>query len=176
MKPFVTALALAFVVTACAHRHGMHRDDMATGPTASAALKPTQGNEASGDAKFTQLKHGVRVQAFLKGLTPGMHGIHVHEKGDCSAPDASSAGAHFNPTGRAHGANTGTERHGGDLGNIEITERGSGYFETVVPDITIASGSASIKGSAIVVHADPDDLKSQPAGNSGKRIACGVIS
>jgi Cu-Zn family superoxide dismutase len=114
------------------------------------------------------------VVANLQGLDPGTHGFHIHEYGDCSAPDAESAGGHFNPTGVTHGAPTDTVRHFGDLGNIEGMPDGSGHYEWVDPVIEL-TGENSIVGRAVIVHANPDDLSSQPAGNAGDRLACGLI-
>lgn len=143
---------------------------------AQANLKTTAGNQAAGSIRFEQTAEGVRVVAEMTGLTPGKHGFHVHEKGDCSAPDAKSAGPHFAPGGTPHGApeNPAARRHAGDLGNIEVGKDGKGSYSRV-DSVLRLSGPDSIVGKAVVVHAAPDDLRSQPAGNSGDRIACGVI-
>jgi Cu-Zn family superoxide dismutase len=143
---------------------------------AQANLKPTAGNEAGGTIRFEQTTKGVRVVADMKGLSPGKHGFHVHEKGDCSAPDAKSAGGHFAPGETPHGApeNPPAKRHAGDLGNIEAGKDGKAYYSRV-DSVLQLSGPDSIIGKAVVVHAGPDDLSSQPAGNSGARVACGVI-
>jgi|WetSurMetagenome_2_1015567.scaffolds.fasta_scaffold487694_1 superoxide dismutase, Cu-Zn family len=141
---------------------------------AEAVVQPTQGNEASGIVMFTQEKTGLRVVAIVQGLTPGVHGFHIHEKGDCSAPDAQSAGGHFNPEGKSHGGPADQERHAGDLGNLEVNFRGKVYQEGVDRVLTL-DGPNSIIGRAVVIHADPDDLKTQPAGGSGARVGCGVI-
>ena len=106
-----------------------------------------------------------------------LKGIHIHEKGDCSAPDGASAGLHFNPGGKAHGGTSGTERHGGDLGNLEADSYGDATINVDVEGISAAAGGAnSVVGRGLIVHADPDDFKTQPTGNSGKRLACGVIA
>jgi Cu-Zn family superoxide dismutase len=106
-----------------------------------------------------------------------MHGFHIHEKGDCSAPDASSAGSHFNPGSKPHGGPSGGDRHGGDLGNLSADNYGTATVKLNVEGISVAQGAPnSIVGRALIVHADADDLKTQPTGNSGKRIACGVIA
>lgn len=149
-------------------------------PIAVADLKPTQGSTVSGTVSFVQRNGEILVDARVKGLTPGLHGFHIHETGDCSAPDASSAGGHFNPTRVAHGAPGGGAHHGGDFGNLNADANGDAKLEAGLP-ITLANmaragDSASIVGRAVVVHADPDDLVSQPAGNSGKRLACGIIA
>ena len=142
---------------------------------AEAVISPTQGNEASGIIMFTQEKSGVRIVAVVQGLTEGIHGFHVHENGDCSAPDGMSAGGHFNPAGKPHGGPKDQERHVGDLGNLRANVYGKTYYEEVDPMITL-EGPGSIIGRAIVIHADPDDLKTQPGGGSGARVGCGVIS
>jgi len=146
---------------------------------ATATLAATQGSTASGTATFKAAgKDGLRLLVEVTGLKPGAaHGFHIHEKGDCSAPDAASAGPHFALPGQQHGSHEGESFHAGDLGNIMADTGGKGTASLVVPDskLTIAPGPLSVVGRALVVHGAPDDLKSQPAGNSGPRIACGVI-
>lgn len=142
---------------------------------ASALLEPTKGHKVTGTVTFTEVAGGVRVEANLAGLTPGKHGFHIHEKGDCSAPDASSAGGHFNPAGKPHGAPGDTERHAGDMGNIEADSSGLAKLDYVDHIMSLAPGKNSITGHAVVVHAKPDDLHSQPSGDAGARVACGVI-
>ncbi|MDB5842146.1 MAG: hypothetical protein JWQ23_4098 [Herminiimonas sp.] len=148
-------------------------------PIAVADLKPTQGNTVSGVTSFVQQGNRILVDARIKGLKPGQHGFHVHEVGDCSAPDGSSAGGHFNPTSDSHGDPAAMNHHGGDLGNLNADAEGNAVLNTSLPTQRISmnkSGPNSIVGRSLVVHADPDDFTSQPAGNSGKRIACGIIS
>lgn len=151
---------------------------------AQAIIKPTKGNTVTGTVKFTPVISmngaeavllGIRVIADLEGLTPNeKHGFHVHEFGDCSADDASSAGGHFNPSGFLHGSPDSTTRHVGDLGNVQADAQGKAHYERV--DKVIAfSGSNSIIGKSIVVHAKEDDFTTQPTGNAGARIGCGVI-
>lgn len=141
---------------------------------AVAVLHPTQGNSVQGIVTFTEEKGGIRVVADIEGLAPGKHGFHIHEYGDCSAADGTSAGGHFNPEGKPHGAPTSQNRHVGDLGNITANAEGKAHYEWTDPLIAF-TGTRSIIGRAIIVHADEDDLKSQPTGNAGPRIACGVI-
>jgi Cu-Zn family superoxide dismutase len=141
---------------------------------AVAVLHPTKGNSVRGIVTFTKEKGGIMVVADIEGLTPGKHGFHIHEYGDCSAPDGTSAGGHFNPEGKPHGAPTSQNRHVGDLGNIPANAEGKAHYEWTDPVMTF-TGTRSIIGRAIIVHADEDDLKSQPTGNAGPRIACGVI-
>jgi Cu-Zn family superoxide dismutase len=141
---------------------------------ATATLAPTEGNQARGTVSFEPTPTGVRMSARLEGLPPGEHGFHVHEEGDCSAPDASSAGAHFNPTQHAHGAPDAPQHHVGDLGNV--TADASGTLQAVRTFEGVAlEGDQGIVGRAVIVHASADDFTTQPTGNAGARLACGVI-
>jgi len=142
--------------------------------SAMATLEPTQGNQVRGTVRFTSEGGGVRVVANLTGLTPGDHGFHVHENGDCSAPDASSAGGHFNPTNQPHAGRDAEERHIGDLGNLVADADGRAQLDYVDRKLTL-TGANSIVGKAVIVHAGRDDLKSQPSGDAGGRVACGKI-
>lgn len=141
---------------------------------AMASLNPTQGNQAQGTVTFTVQDKGVRVVAHIIGLTPGDHGFHIHEKGDCSAADGSSAGEHFNPTGAPHGGPDSAQHHVGDLGNITADSSGMATLDRVFSYLRL-EGEDSIVGRAIMVHSGRDDLTSQPSGDSGTRVACGVI-
>ena len=143
-------------------------------PTAIAVLSPAPNGQVKGQVTFVQEDEGVRVTANIEGLTPGKHGFHIHEKGDCSAPDFSSAGGHFNPGHTQHGAPTDPMHHGGDFGNIEANDQGVARFERVFNWLSM-SGTNSILNHAVIVHDKPDDLKTQPTGNAGGRVACGVI-
>lgn len=169
-------VATAFLTQAApaADEHSMH--DMAAPAVTSAVavLIPTQGNEVHGVVRFTKTPGGVRVVADVSGLTPGLHGFHVHEFGDASAADGTAAGGHFNPGHAAHGAPTDTQRHAGDLGNLEADAAGHATLDLIDAGLVL-DGSSSIIGRGLIVHASPDDLKSQPTGNAGKRVACGVI-
>jgi superoxide dismutase, Cu-Zn family len=142
---------------------------------AIAVLHPTAGNKVSGTVTFAEEADGVRVHADLTGLTPGKHGFHVHEFGDCSAPDLASAGGHFNPTNKPHAGPDDAERHVGDMGNIEADSSGAAKLDYVDHEISLTNDQRSIIGRSVIVHAKADDLKSQPSGDSGARIACGVI-
>jgi Cu-Zn family superoxide dismutase len=128
-----------------------------------------------GSVKFTQVGSRVRVEGEIAALSPGLHGMHIHEKGDCSAADAESAGGHFNPAGKKHGAPDSSERHAGDLGNLNANEYGRANVSFMVDGISVGKGTDGVIGRAIVVHASADDMKSDPAGNSGSRVGCGVI-
>ncbi len=147
-----------------------------TGPAATAVIEPRSGSTLSGSAKFTGAPEGLGAHVEVQGAMPGPHGVHVHEKGDCSDPKAASAGPHFNPNGGAHhGGPVTPVRHGGDLGNIEVGPDGKGTLDVVVAGLSVANVANGVVGRAIVVHEKVDDLATDPAGNSGARIGCGVI-
>ena len=141
---------------------------------AVAVLKPTQGSSVEGTVWLTGGPGGVAVKASLKGLAAGNHGFHVHEFGDCTAPDGASAGGHFNPKASPHGAPTDAARHAGDLGNIQAASDGTATLEWTDPAMKL-DGPDGVIGQAVIVHANPDDMKTQPTGNAGGRVACGVI-
>ncbi len=145
------------------------------GPSVSASVRPASGSQVSGSVKFTQVLSRVRVDAQLAALTPGAHGFHIHENGDCSAPDAMSAGGHFNPYGKKHGGPDAAVHHSGDFGNLIADANGKATQTLWLEGISVSTGKDGIIGRAIVVHADPDDLKTDPTGNSGTRVGCGVI-
>jgi Cu-Zn family superoxide dismutase len=138
-------------------------------------LGARSGSQLSGRATFTEVADGVKVTVQVAGAPPGKVATHVHETGDCSAPDAKSAGGHFNPTSKLHGLPPAAERHLGDLGNIEIKPDGTGVTEIVVHGATLHEGDpSSYLGRSIIVHEKQDD-GGQPVGNAGGRIGCGVI-
>jgi len=140
---------------------------------ATAKLEPKSGSKVSGTITFTKSGDDVEVTGDIENLKPGKHGFHLHEKGDCSAADAASAGAHFNPTKQHHGGPMTAEHHTGDLGNIEADASGKAHIQW--KGKMSLSGADSIVGKSVVVHEKEDDLKTDPSGNSGARIACGVI-
>ncbi|HRD54843.1 MAG TPA: superoxide dismutase family protein [Parachlamydiaceae bacterium] len=142
---------------------------------ALARVSPTEGNKVKGLVTFEKLENGsVLIAADFEGLTPGLHGFHVHEHGDCSSKDGSSAGGHFNPMHKKHGGPDDEERHAGDFGNVNADASGKAHYERIDTVIEL-EGENSIIDKSIVIHADPDDLKTDPSGNSGKRIGCGPI-
>lgn len=145
---------------------------------AAAQIAQTQGNTASGSIAVTAEEGGVRLSGAIQGLKPDSEfGFHIHEKGDCSAPDASSAGGHFNPANVAHGNPESDTHHAGDMVNIKSDAQGVAQVDTRASGATLHSGEPTdVLGKAVVVHESPDDYKSQPSGNSGARIACGVIT
>jgi Cu-Zn family superoxide dismutase len=143
---------------------------------ARATLRPTAGNDVNGTVDFAENGNSVTLDVTLNGLSPGPHGIHVHEFGDCSAADASSSGKHLNPHEVQHGAPTDSRdaRHPGDLGNVVADAQGN--VRASVQDAVLGSEpDFQMIGHAIVVDAHADDLASQPSGNSGDAVACGVI-
>jgi superoxide dismutase, Cu-Zn family len=137
-------------------------------------LHPTNGYNVSGTVTFTRDGEDVKIVAEVEGLAPGKHGFHIHEFGDCSASDGTSAGGHFNPEGVEHGGPDDEVRHVGDLGNIEAGEDGTARLEMTDSKISL-HGEHSIIGRAVVIHEGEDDLTSQPTGAAGARLACGVI-
>jgi Cu-Zn family superoxide dismutase len=145
-------------------------------PAATATLAPTKGNQAAGTVNFVQRGSTVFVDAHITGLSPGPHGFHVHEKGDCRAADGSSAGGHFNPAGTPHAGPDSAQRHAGDLGNLVADASGVAVYRVQVTGISLGTAADSIIGRAVIVHAAADDLRTQPSGNSGARVACGLIS
>jgi superoxide dismutase, Cu-Zn family len=140
---------------------------------AIAHVKPLQEDQIKGLVVFTKVPEGIKIEADVEGLKPGEHGFHVHEFGDCSL-HGDAAGAHFNPTHSEHGGPDSEVRHVGDLGNLMANEEGRAHYERIDRMITL-DGENSILGRSLIIHADPDDYKTQPTGASGARIACGVI-
>jgi superoxide dismutase, Cu-Zn family len=145
-------------------------------PQARAALEAKSGSSVAGQVNFQETKEKIRVTAKVSGLKPNTeHGFHVHEKGDCSAADATSAGGHFNPGAQAHGHYRQAKRHAGDMPNLVANEKGEANVSFDVEGVRLDDGQLGILNRAVVVHANPDDYQSQPAGNAGGRIACGII-
>jgi Cu-Zn family superoxide dismutase len=167
-------LALAAgLVAGCRGDHPATGAPLPGGGRAMAMLHDAAGREV-GRATVTEVGGGLRVTADLHGLPPGTHGIHVHAVGACDAPAFTTAGGHWNPTMRQHGSMNPNGQHGGDLPNLMVGSDGRGTVGAVIPAATLA-GLMDADGAAIVVHAGPDDLMTDPAGNSGGRIACGVF-
>ena len=145
-------------------------------PRATAALNPLGTNKTFGEATFDQVGNKVRLVAYVQGLAPDReHGFHIHEVGDCNSPDGMSAKGHFNPFGKPHGHPGGPERHAGDLPALKAGKDGRAKVDVELDTITVTPGPASIVGRGLIVHADPDDYKTQPTGNAGARLACAVI-
>jgi Cu-Zn family superoxide dismutase len=149
---------------------------MQHGSMAAASLTPTQGNAVRGLIMFHEMAGHLMVHAQISGLAPNSeHGFHLHEKGDCASADGTSAGGHFNPGGKPHGPQDG-EHHAGDLPGLKANADGVVDQKFMLMGITLKPGATSIDGRSVIVHANADDYKTQPTGNSGPRIACGVIA
>lgn len=171
---FVLALLATAVLAGCASLN-QESDPTAGKPAALASLSPTQGNTVSGTVMFYEANGRVMGHAQLTGLKPNTeHGFHLHEKGDCSSADGSSAGGHFNPAGAPHGPQNAVH-HAGDMPALAADANGAVDAKFTLDGVTVGSGSTDIVGRAVIVHASPDDYKTQPTGNSGARIACGVV-
>ncbi len=140
-------------------------------------LAPASGSLVSGRLVLVPMGDGLHLRGEIGGLTPGSrHGFHIHEKGDCSAADASSAGGHFNPTGQPHGRAGQGAHHAGDADNLVADAKGVARVDVHLGGIALGTGAANdVAGRAVIVHAAADDYSSQPAGNAGARVACGVI-
>jgi len=174
MKEAIIVLAAVGFLGGCAGE--TESGTRAAGSRAVAKLEPTKGNLAAGTVTFTQRGNRVLVDANVSGLPPGREvGFHIHEKGDCSSGDGMSAGPHFNPLGKPHAHYSTTERHAGDLPALRADTSGNAHLSIEVDVISVTDGPTSIVGRGLVVHADPDDYRTQPTGNAGARIACGVI-
>jgi len=174
-------LLLAFITATAACAPSAGTVDPRSATRATATLRDTAGAEV-GVATFTQERDGaVRLEAEVTGLPPGAHGIHVHTTGSCDAAGATAfgaAGGHFNPTARPHGLRHPQGGHLGDLPNLDLGDDGRGELRTTSTRFTLSPGAASLldaDGSALVIHAGPDDQRTDPTGNSGGRIACGVV-
>ncbi len=169
MKSVLAAAAVTALLTAC-------QTVPAEPPRATAQLQTTKGNKTFGEATFDQVGDKVHVVVYVQGLKPNQeHGLHIHEKGDCSSGDGMSAGGHFNPFAKPHGRHDSAERHAGDLPSLKAGKDGRAKIDVEITGFTVAPGPASIIGRGLIVHADPDDYKTQPTGNAGARLACGVI-
>jgi superoxide dismutase, Cu-Zn family len=173
MRFIAVAASLALTLAGC----GSMTPAGTTGETAVAQLIGSSGQPV-GTATFTQVSGGVRIVLETRGLPPGPHGVHIHEIGKCEAPQFTTAGGHFNPEKKQHGTMNPDGAHAGDLPNLTVGVDGVGRLETTTERITLGTGASSVfdaDGSALVVHAGPDDFKTDPTGNSGGRIACGVV-
>lgn len=168
------ASAFSLTLSGCSSNQADEEKTDDTVKKATAIVHPTKGNNVSGKVDFIAEEGGVRIIADIKGLKPGKHGFHAHEHGDCSAPDASSAGGHFNPTNKKHGGPDSAERHAGDFGNLEADENGIAHYDRLDKVLEL-NGKNSVVGKSVVIHADADDFVTQPTGNSGARVACGHI-
>lgn len=183
---FIAAsLTMTALLSACSHHHhGAGQQGMGyggamphgSGPSARAMLEPTRGSSTKGMVMFHAQADGVFMHARISGLTPNQaHGFHIHEKGDCSSGDGMSTGGHFNPTGQPHGPRD-AAHHAGDLPALQADANGQADLRVALKGLSIGTGATDIVGRGLIVHAQPDDYKTQPTGNSGARIACAVIA
>jgi Cu-Zn family superoxide dismutase len=177
MKNRISILTMAFLLIGtqfliAQKDHMMHKKAMTQ--RAIAVVTATKGNSVHGVVSFEEVTKGVHVVAQLTGLTPGKHGFHIHEFGDLSSDDGSSAGGHFNPSGMPHSMPTSEKRHAGDMGNVEADLNGNAHLDYIDPVMKL-NGAHSIIGHAVIVHEKEDDFKTQPTGNAGARIGQGVI-
>ena len=171
-----TAMTLGVVglVSGCAsYAEGMGTHEP-TGPVAIAALMTASGAPV-GRATAREATGGLRVTIDVSGMAPGTHGVHIHTTGRCDGPDFMTAGGHWNPLGTKHGSMNPAGPHEGDLPNLVIGADGRGTVAVTIPGGTMA-GLLDADGAAMVVHANADDLVTDPSGNSGARVACGVFS
>lgn len=173
MKKFILlgSVASTLILAGCA------AGVVSSGPgRAEALLNPTKGNTVSGTVVFSEAGNKLRVVAEISGLSPGPHGFHIHEKGDCSAPDGTSAGGHYNPTGKPHGNPEHADHHSGDMPQLVADAKGLAKLVGYIDEVNLSDGEGGIAGRSVIVHATADDFKTQPTGNSGARLACGVIA
>ena len=172
----LSAACLSIWALGCASsKSGSAAVEPSAGPHVSATIEGRSGSALTGTATFTQAGGAVHIVVDVNNAPEGVHAVHLHEKGDCSAPDASSAGGHFNPTHMPHGAPEAPQHHAGDFGNMTVGADGHGHLELDSAALTVAPGEMSVVGRAIVVHGKPDDMTTQPTGNAGPRIGCGVV-
>lgn len=181
MKKILITTSLLAMAVGCSHNK--HTETSATPSSAStvvarsavANLVVNTEKNLKGVIEFTETNAGVTVVTKIDGLTPGPHGFHIHETGDCSKADFTSAGGHFNPAKKAHGSHQSDPSHAGDLGNLVADKDMKAYTTIQTQGVTLGEGENSIIGKAVIIHKDADDYKTQPTGNAGGRVACGVI-
>ena len=174
MKHFILALALIATSLYVGSTYYYYSPLYPAITHASAVVYPTKGNAASGTVTFTQKDDGLHIEARITGLTPGEHGFHIHEFGNCACDDGVCAGDHFNPTNAPHAGTDTLMRHVGDLGNITANADGVAEYN-FIDTLSTLKGPHSIIGRSVIIHAQPDDYTTQPTGNAGARIGCGVI-
>ncbi len=175
-------LTCILFVGSCGTRNTQNEDGSATADehkeaSAKAIMDAASGSDVKGEATFTEVSGKVRFELSVQNIAPGVHAVHLHDKGDCSAADASSAGGHWNPTMKPHGRRgDGSNYHKGDVGNMEVGQDGKGTLSLLVEGWTIGGAdTTNILGKSVIIHEKADDFESQPSGNAGSRISCGVI-
>lgn len=172
-KKTLVLIAAALALTACPKKKEAPKEPKAT--KAGGNLESKSGSKVIGNVQFEMTGDDrLKMTLTAQGLTPGDHGVHIHETGDCSAPDAASAGGHFNPEEQTHGAPGGPAHHAGDLGNLNATALGTANMSIAVRGLTL-TGKTGVIGKALIIHEKPDDMTTQPTGNAGGRVACAVI-
>lgn len=168
------AMAVLLLGAACGTMLSAEKERKA----ATAEIKDAKGQNV-GHAKFKAAGGGVEMSVTVMDLSPGVHAIHIHTAGQCEAPDFKTAGGHFNPANKKHGIDNPEGHHAGDLPNLTVGANGKGTFKTTIQDVTLAGDGATslfhAGGASVVIHEKPDDMKTDPAGNAGARLACGVI-
>lgn len=170
MKHLLAIVATTSLIAGCA---GLAPG---SGPVATAQMQATKGNSVTGVVNFAKHGNKVQVSGELRGFAPNTeHGFHIHEKGDCASGDGMSAGGHFNPDAHQHGAFDHAEHHVGDLQSLKADASGVAKFSYESSSLSVDAGPKNIVGRGLIVHQDPDDFKTQPTGNSGARVSCGVI-
>ncbi|MEX0780212.1 MAG: superoxide dismutase family protein [Balneolales bacterium] len=173
MKKYLLTLVVPIIIISCAQEP--QTDNSVEHDQLVAVITPTEGNDISGEVTFTQENNGVSVNATISGLDPeSRHGFHIHQYGDCTADDGTSAGGHFNPQNMRHSDPDDTERHMGDLGNLDSDQNGIATLNFTDSVIQL-TGESGILGRGVIVHAGEDDLETQPTGDAGPRLGCGVI-
>lgn len=179
---FLGIFVIALITAGCAQQSGQQAERQAEEQMnqeanvtkAVAQLHATDGNQILGTVMFEKVSGGINVAANVTGLEEGEHGFHIHQFGDCTAADQTSAGGHYNPYDMEHGAPTDSVRHMGDMGNLLADADGNATLENLDQVIEL-NGTNSIIGRAVIIHGGTDDFTSQPSGAAGPRIACGVI-
>lgn len=181
LTPIMTAAMTSLAITGCAMMDRPIRQPMGSAPTqalAATTLRTAAGRDYA-RASATQVGDSIRVTIEASGMPRGTYGVHIHAVGRCDAPDFASAGPHWNPTGQQHGKNNPAGMHMGDLPNLLVGTDGRGSWEINLPASRISGGTMPLldgDGAAIVIHETADDYRTDPSGNSGARIACGVLS
>ena len=174
----VFLISLLIIFTGCNRTHKIsaanQNPTLQSAQKAVAVIHPLKNSNVKGIVTFVKSDKGIKVTVDIEGLTPGKHGFHIHEFGDCSSEDGTLAGGHFNPELTPHAGPNAAIRHVGDLGNLIADENGKAHYE-FVDDLLSFEGKHNIIGRGIIIHSGEDDLSSQPSGNSGSRIACGTI-